>query len=297
MAVRYRQGSLEAFVTRLRRRNLALSFGVLLLLAMSMAMLVVSTQRAQRLAKLEIDFVACVSHELRTPLAVICSAAQNLTDGVVEAKHQVRQYGSIIGRQGRQLVDLVEQILLFAAGKEGRQHYNLRPVQIAQIIETALVNTAGVIGAAGFTIERKIEPHLPLVMGDASALTQCVQNLISNAVKYGGESRWMGIRAGIGAGGEVEVVVEDKGIGIDAADLVDIFEPFYRGKGATAARIHGTGLGLTLVKSISKAMGGRVSAKSVLGRGSSFALHLPALTEPTLELATAPEIGSQSERI
>ncbi len=200
-------------MTRLRRRNLALSFGVLLLLAVSAGTLVVSTQRAQRLAKLQTDFVAGVSHELRTPLAVICSAAENLADGVVDAKHEVKQYGSVIRSQGRQLVELVEQILLFAAAREGRRHYSLRPVQISEIIDKALANTAGMIEAAGFTIERKIDPHLPLVMGDASALAQCVQNLISNAVKYGGESRWMGMRAQIGASGEVEVIVGDKGVG------------------------------------------------------------------------------------
>ena len=85
LAVKHRRGSLDAAVSAVRRRNLGVSFGILLLLALSVTMIVASSQRAQRLAKLQMDFVAGVSHELRTPLAVMRSAADNLADGVVES--------------------------------------------------------------------------------------------------------------------------------------------------------------------------------------------------------------------
>jgi two-component system, OmpR family, sensor histidine kinase SenX3 len=109
LVVRHRRGgSLGAFVAEMHQRNLAISFGALLLLVVSLAMLIVSSNRAQRLAKLQMDFVTAVSHELRTPLTVISSAADNITHGVVEGKEQLRQYGSVIGNQARQLSGLVE---------------------------------------------------------------------------------------------------------------------------------------------------------------------------------------------
>ena len=108
--MQHREGSLEAAVARLRRRNLAIGFGVLLVMAATMGILIITTHRAQRLAKLQMDFVTGVSHELRTPLAVISSAADNIADGVVDNKEQLMRYGKAIKGQTRQLIQLVEQI-------------------------------------------------------------------------------------------------------------------------------------------------------------------------------------------
>jgi signal transduction histidine kinase len=282
LVLQHRAGSVGAAVRAIRGRNLFVSFGVLLLLAVSMAMIIVSTQRANRLAKLQMDFVAGVSHELRTPVTVICSAADNLADGVVDGKEQVRQYGTLIGNEGRRLAEMVQQILLFASGRAGATRYELRPVHVPDVIHRALEGSASMIEAAGCRVERRIELNLPPVMADATALTQCVGNLISNALKYGGEARWMGIRSEkreTVEGLEVQVTVEDRGLGIDAPDLDHIFEPLYRARSVTAAQIHGTGLGLSLAKSIAEGMGGRLSVKSSPGGGSSFTLLLPALTQ------------------
>jgi len=268
-----------AFAAELRRRDLTISFGVLFLLVLSMAMLVITSYRAQRLAKLQMDFVTTVSHELRTPLAVISTAADNISHGVVQGKQQLVQYGSVIGNQARQLSGLVEQILLFAATREGRQRYSPRLLQVREIIDAALANTGGPIRTAEFTVEQEIEPNLPPVIGDLAALAQCLQNLITNALKYGGEQRWFGIRARLkeDATGsrEIEISVTDRGMGIEAADLPHIFEPFYRSSSVTAAQIHGMGLGLPLAKSIAEAMQGRLTVASFPRKGSTFTLHLP----------------------
>ncbi len=280
LVVRHRRGGpLGAFVVEMRRRDLAISFGALFLLVISMAMVILAGNRAQRLAKLQVDFVTAVSHELRTPLTVISSAADNIADGVVEGKQQLTQYGTVIRNQARQLSGLVEQILLFAATGQGRQRYDLRPLEISDIIEAALGSTRELVQAAQFTVEREIAAGLPLVLGDRSALSQCLQNLITNAVKYGGEARWLGIQARVAEGGmshkEVEIRVSDRGIGITAAELPHIFEPFYRSPSVTAAQVHGTGLGLPLAQSIARAMKGKITVTSQPGRGSTFTLHLP----------------------
>lgn len=280
LIVRHRRGGpMGAFVNELRRRDLMISFGVLFLLVVSMAMLIITSYRAQRLAKLQMNFVTTISHELRTPLTVISSAADNIAHGVVEGKQQLTQYGSVIGSQARQLSGLVEQILLFAATRDGRQRYNSRLLNISEIIDVALANTAGLIRTAEFAVEEDVEKDLPPVMGDLSALSQCLQNLITNALKYGADQRWIGIRASLKQhtqlGREIQISVSDRGIGIASSDLLHIFEPFYRSSSAAAAQIHGTGLGLPLAKSIAEAMNGKLTVTSVPGRGSTFTLHLP----------------------
>lgn len=280
LVVRHRRGGpLGAFVADMHRRDLAVSFGVLLLLVLSMAMLIITSNRAQRLATLQMDFVTAVSHELRTPLTVISSAADNIAQGVVNGRDQLTQYGSVISHQVRQLSALVEQILLFAGTSREPQRFTLQPVAVPELIDATLASAAGLIQAGQFSVDREIEPNLPPVMGDLVALSQCLQNLITNALKYGREQRWIGIRAGVaqnGANGrEIQVSISDRGIGIDPADLPHIFEPFYRSASAAAAQIHGTGLGLTLAKRIAEAMKGQLTVTSEPGRGSTFTLHLP----------------------
>jgi len=282
LVARHRQGSLEAATTGLRRRALAVSFGILLLLALSVGMIIAYTQRTQRLAQLQMDFVAGVSHELRTPLAVICSAGDNLADGVVpNSTDQVRQYGQLIRKEGRQLAAMVEQILQFAGDRSGLRHYDLRPARIAEAIEAALEKARPVIEMSGFTVERHIEPSLPLVRIDIEAFSQALQNFINNAIKYSGDSRWLSLTAaaaGTKKGEEVQVVVEDRGMGIAAADLPHIFDPFYRGSAAAAGQIHGTGLGLYTARKAIAAMGGAVRVRSAPGKGSAFTIHLPAIS-------------------
>jgi len=247
---------------------------------------------AIQFAELQVEFVASVSHELRTPLAVISSAADNIVDGVVDKQVDIRRYGSVIQKQGRQIAELVNQILLFASTRDRRSRYVLRPLQIPQVIESVLDNTSELLHDTGFIVERQIQASLPYVMSDPLALSQCLQNLIVNAVKYSGESRWIGIRAVLTdlenrAGQEIQIVVQDHGIGIERSELSHIFEPFYRSAAVSDAQIHGAGLGLSLAKDIVEAMGGKLAVVSEVGRGSSFTLHLPLAEERDLRLAAA----------
>jgi signal transduction histidine kinase len=283
IVAKHKSGSVEAAVSGLRRRNLMASFGVLMLLGMTMALILIASQRARRLAKLQMDFVAGVSHELRTPLAVISSAAENIAHGVVEDKQQLVRYGNSIVKQTRQLAQLVEQVLLFAATQQAPKSYGLSVVNLTDVVEAALEGTAAAVAAAGCTVERRIEEGLPPVSADFNGLVQSLQNLITNAVKYGGERRWLRVSAAAvkekGLVREVWLVVEDKGIGISKEEIKHVFEPFYRSPAVAESGIHGTGLGLPLARTIVEAMGGRLTAESRAGEGSSFTIHLQAATE------------------
>jgi signal transduction histidine kinase len=244
-----------------------------------MGMVIVTSRRARRLAQLQMDFVASVSHELRTPLTGIVSAAQNIADGVVDDKRRVALYGTAILGQAQQLAQLVEQILLFSATAKGRYRYHLQPASVDDLIDASLSSTSTLIRSAGAVVERQIQPNLPPVIVDFKAFSQCLQNLIANAVKYGGEQRWLGIGAFLQEsrehGREIGIAIADRGIGIEPDDLKHVFEPFYRSPAATAVQIHGSGLGLPLVKTITEAMGGRLTVDTAPRKGSTFTVHLP----------------------
>ena len=302
LLVKNRQGSLEAAVARLRLRNLTVSFGILLVLAATMAVVVLASQRARRLAQLQMDFVAGVSHELRTPITVISSAAENIADGLIEDKDLIARYGTAIKNQATQLKQLVEQILLFASSRHGKPAYSLRPANVEDVIEGALANSADLIRSAGITVESSLQSNLPAITVDTQALSQCLQNLIANAVKYRGDVPWIGITAAVrrlARDVEVVITVSDRGIGIDQDELPHIFDPFYRTTAVREAQIHGNGLGLPLAKSMAEAMGGYITVQSKLGAGSAFSVHLPAasveVAARVIERAPAKELLQNHE--
>ncbi len=286
LRIRHHAGSLEAAVAQVRRRNLLISSGVLLLLVFSIGLLMLSLRRAKKLAQQQMDFVAGVSHELRTPLAVIDSAGYNLTKGVIKDPQRVSHYGSLIRKETRRLQDMVEQILEFAGVQSGKQKYELHPTNVNQVINDVLSSSQPLLVEGGFHLEAKVAPDLPAVMADNSALSRALQNLLNNAMKYSGEQRWIGINAELvknGAAKEVQITVSDHGIGISAEDQRHIFEPFYRGSEVKAAQIHGNGLGLSLVKNIVTAHNGRIRVESTEGQGSTFTLSFPAIAEEVLQ--------------
>ena len=116
------------------------------------------------------------------------------------------------------------------------------------------------------------------MLADRTALRSSIQNLIGNALKYGGAEKWLQIDARLdrsGSGDKIRLSVSDHGLGISARDLPHIFEPFYRGAEAESRQIRGNGLGLSIVKGIVEAHGGRVRVESTEGTGSTFVVVLP----------------------
>ena len=284
--VSHRSGSLEAAVAAARRRNLVVSFSILGVLGASMGLLVLTTRRAQRLARQQMEFVATVSHELRTPLAVIRSAAENLADGVVHDEQRIKRYGEVMRTEGRRLTDMVEQILEFAGMQSGQRGLVLAPVALAPLVTDILTTTAPLIEQAGLEVEVDVPPGLPAIRGDEAALRRVFQNLVDNAIKYGKSGGWMRIAAKA-QGRNVVVTIADRGIGIDAAEQTRIFEPFYRAADVVAAQVQGAGLGLSLVQRIVAAHGGRVTVSSTPRHGAEFTVHLPAADDAAAQPAAA----------
>ncbi len=298
LRIRHRAGSLGAAVAQVRRRNLLISSGILLLLVSSIGLLMLSVRRAKKLAQQQMDFVAGVSHELRTPLAVIDSAGYNLTKGVVKDPQRIAHYGSLIRKETRRLQDMIEQILEFAGVQSGKQKYELHPTSMNEVISEVIAASQPLLTEGGFQLETNVAADLPAVMADSPALARALQNLLNNAMKYGGENRWIGVTAQAVAqakGAEVRITVADHGLGISAEDQRHIFEPFYRGSEVKAAQIHGNGLGLSLVKNIVTAHNGRLTVESSTGNGSQFTITLPAIAEEVLQ--ASPMEATNSIRV
>ncbi len=278
VAVTHRAGSVDAAVGRLRRRNLGFSFGVVLVLAASVGVLAVAAQRARRLAARQMEFVAGVSHELRTPISGISSLSQNLADGVVQDVEHAARYGEAIHQESRRLANMVEGVLHFSAIRSGRYRYEMRDVDVRSLIDGAL-EALDPAAADRCNMTVSVEDGLPPLLGDERALQSVVRNLVSNAMKFSekrGEIRLSARVVGSGREREIEVCVEDSGPGIDAAELSHLFEPFFRGRAARTAQAEGSGLGLSLVKEIVDAHGGRVEVSTNPGDGSTFRVYLPA---------------------
>jgi signal transduction histidine kinase len=270
--VRHRNAPLEETVAATRRRNLLTTAGVLFVLAVSGIVLMMMLRRAEMLRRQQLEFVAGVTHELNTPLAALQSAGQNLADGVTHEPAQVSRYGAMIVKESRRLGDMVAQVLEYAGMQGRRARKPTAIVNVGAAISEAVAQTRWLCEQEQVTVDVAVDANLPNVAGDERSLSQAVQNLIANAVKYAGAGKWIGVRARRNAG-SVMIVVEDAGPGIAAEDARYVFEPFYRGRGSDRAR--GSGLGLTIVKRIVDEHRGSITIHRSSRGGAAFTITLP----------------------
>jgi signal transduction histidine kinase len=216
------------------------------------------------------ELVHIVSHELRTPLASILGFTSVLLNRDAEPEEQ-RRYLEIIDREGRRLSDLLNDFLDAERLDEG--HLILEP----ELIDVSRVVTEQVRLFEGQSEKHELDmvvPSTPLtVRGDPNRLAQVVGNLLSNAIKYSPEGGTVHVVAEQ-ANGVVRVSVRDEGLGIPEDQQERVFVKFFRGD-APASGIPGTGLGLTIARSVVEAHGGSMNFESGSGEGSVFWLELP----------------------
>jgi signal transduction histidine kinase len=151
-------------------------------------------------------------------------------------------------------------------------------VDVSKVVAEAAEAVRQDAGDRGIAVTVHANGTLPAVMGDLDALRSAVQNVIGNAVKYspGGASVDVSTAVANGSSPRVQIRVVDRGLGIDAADLPHIFEPFYRGRRAVDAQVRGTGVGLSVVRHVVDAHGGSIAVDSRAGEGTTVVVELPA---------------------
>lgn len=271
IVVRRRDGGLEAIIRGTRRRNLAVSFGVLAILAAALITLIELLRRSARLNAQQTEFVAAMSHELNTPVAALRSAGENLRDGIVADPERVTRYGEAIVRDSTRLGEILGQIMEFAGMQARGTPTRLSEIDLGGVVDEAVAQCRWLAEAEGVELDVRLDPTLPPVNGDAPALTRAVQNLLANAIRHGRSGHWAGVSATSGDG-RVSIRVEDRGPGIDRRDTGRLFEPFYRG--VNTERTPGAGLGLTIVRRIVAAHGGAVRIER-RDQGVAFIIDLP----------------------
>ena len=226
----------------------------------------------RRLEQVRRDFIANASHELRTPLTSIRGFADTMQGASLSPEEQ-RSYLEVIGRNADRLGALIEDLLELSRIESRKFPLQLSAIDALQLCNTLVADLGPRLVDAGVTAAVVDEGAVP-ALADRRAVEQVVTNLIDNALKYsdaGGE-----IRIVVGSDkAMVRVTIEDKGIGIPAADRSRIFERFYRVDKARSRALGGTGLGLSIVKHLVQSMGGEVGVESEAGRGSAFRFSLP----------------------
>jgi signal transduction histidine kinase len=237
------------------------------------------TVRQLELAQIKSSFVSNVSHELKTPIALIRLAVETLEMRRYSSPEDSEKFLRSISRETMRLNQLVDNILDFARLEAGRKVFQFTAVSVLDIVRDAVESFRPRLEDQGFKLEVDLPAVLPPVRGDAAALTQCVLNLLDNAMKYSKARREIRVAVEFrlnGGAGAVAVSVSDRGIGISPRDQKSIFEKFVRIETGLVHDVKGAGLGLSLVDQIMRAHGGRIELKSALGEGSTFTLVLPA---------------------
>jgi signal transduction histidine kinase len=267
-----------------RRRSLSYALVGLLASMLVAGLWVTARGRAQELAlaKRQADFVAAVSHELKSPLTSIRLYTERLSSGRATAT-EAREYFATVDSEAGRLERLVNRLLVSQRMQEGRHAYVFKPGSLADVARTAIARLQAQARARRVTLELR-ETGSTATTFDCAAITDAIENLAENAIKYSPEHS--SVVVSIASGGEhVSVEVADCGVGIDEADLPHIFEKFFRGRRGDRADVRGTGLGLSLVKAIVDAHDGAIEVTSVPGEGSRFVVRLPRRT------ASAPGVA------
>ncbi len=255
--------------------NMTMSAALAAVLLGGIALTVRTAMREMKLSAMKNEFVSNVSHELRTPLSSIRVFGEFMRRGRVTDQSKVREYGNYIETESRRLTQLINNILDFSRIESGRKVYTLEPSDLEEILAGTLSTFAVRLRDKGFeiTYQGPDEP-LPEIGVDANAIDRAVANLLDNAVKYSNGDRRIVLELRRD-GDEALISVADHGIGIPRNEFEKIFERFHRVSTGLVHDVKGSGLGLSLVRHIAEAHGGRVTVESEVGRGSTFTIRLP----------------------
>jgi signal transduction histidine kinase len=218
------------------------------------------------------NLVADVSHELRTPLAIVQGNLQAILEGVYPL--DLAQVASVYD-ETRLLTHLVDDLHDLTLADAGQLRLERAPVDLVELAQTAVSQFGPSAEAAEVRLELAADEGVPAVIGDPDRLAQVLRNLLSNALRHTPTGGQVFVRVAR-TGEKVTVQVADTGTGIPSADLPHVFDRFYRGEKGGSRRGGGAGLGLAIARQLVTAHGGQITVASSPGRGTTFAIELPA---------------------
>ena len=229
--------------------------------------------------KLKDQFLANVSHELRTPLNSVIGFSELLLTGQVEGaplSDTQRDYLETISRNGRHLLQLINELLDLSKIAAGRMDLHLEPVPLDALFREAVDSVRAQLEARRHRLALELAAQSVSVTADRGRVLQILLNLLSNAIKFTPDGGLVTLAARVEGGGRhVRVTVTDTGIGIAPQDQARLFQEFVQLDAAPSRRYEGTGLGLALSKRLVELHGGAIGVESALGKGSTFWFTLP----------------------
>ena len=231
--------------------------------------------RERQLGRLKSDFVSSVSHELRAPVAAIRLMAENLESGAVPTEARRREYHRHLAEECRRLGALIDNVLDFARIEQDRKSYAFAETDVATLVcdALALMQPRAIQRRQELTLD--LQPIEPSPVCDGLAVRQALINLLDNAIKFSPEDTLIKVGARTTGDRFWEITVRDEGPGIPDAEQEKIFERFYRLGSELRRETQGAGIGLSIVRHIAEAHGGRVELESEPGQGATFTLVLP----------------------
>jgi hypothetical protein len=236
---------------------------------------------AEAASRAKDEFLAAVSHELRTPLNIIVGQASRLPSEKLDPEAASRAWEAL-ERNVRLQVRLVEDLLDVSRICAGKLNIVPKAVDLSRVAEEALEAAQTAAQVKGIVIKTNIDPITGPIFGDPVRLHQVVWNLLANAIKFTSPGGTVTLRVGREATGAV-ARVSDTGIGIDPKCVDRVFDTFAQVNVSSTRAQSGLGLGLSIVKHLVEAHGGRVKASSEgIGRGATFEVCLPVAADPTL---------------
>jgi two-component system phosphate regulon sensor histidine kinase PhoR len=227
--------------------------------------------------KMRVDFVANASHELRTPLSAVLGYAETLADEDDLDDAMRRKFGQTIRGEARRMLRIIEDLMGLSRIEADRFVAPTDYISLAEITLSSAeqLRTAALAAGTEIVIDQQVE--IPPIPGDRAQIAQMVDNLLSNAIRYGSNQAGAPIRVTLDrTDGAVRLTVEDSGQGISPEHLPRLTERFYRVDAARSRESGGTGLGLAIVKHIVERHRGTLEIRSVVGEGTSVTVTLPA---------------------
>ena len=228
---------------------------------------------------LKTQFLANISHDLRTPLTAMVTHAEILRDGIL-GELSDRQTESINGiiNGGRQLINMVGEILTYARGQANQLALNVTSFAVLPVLQQIAELNDALVAKKALRFEIAVEDGMPAVQADREKVAHVLANLLGNAIAFTPAGGRVWVRARLAANDSVpELLVEvgDSGIGIAPEHHALVFQEFAQVDSSPSRQHHGTGLGLTIARRLVELHGGRIWLESALGEGSRFFFTIP----------------------
>ena len=268
--------SVEQLAGGEKRLYLIIFLGILAVMLIGLIILARAVIHESEISRLKSEFVSNVTHELKTPLSLIRMFGETLESGIVTEEDKRKEFYGIIREESERLTHLINNVLDFSKMENDMKEYDFQETDLVLLIRHSLEAYKFHIRDKGFEIESNLPEEPVLVKIDKDAISQAFLNLLSNSVKFSEEQRHIRIDVSRSSGTAV-IAVTDQGIGMPREELKKIFDKFYRIPNSSTRQTRGSGLGLTLSRSIVEAHDGTITVVSEPGKGSTFSISIPLI--------------------